>query len=213
MELPRNIAWPFAFVILAFATVNSAFAQKSPTIHQSSTNSNWMTAPQMCQGRPYSATAKAAHWKNADGMRGVIGTPADGAMKSSVLPYDGADFSVSFALQLMKASGCRITVGTATLDLSRSDSEIQISHEGEAYKTDSDDVSADWVRVKLTRWNGKSQVDVNEQQRIDLGTELKEVKQIGVVPTRGVIGLKHFVVTGNIFQQELPKSTEQPANR
>ncbi len=161
-------------------------------------NANWITAPQLCVGKAYSDTAKAANWTWDKEQRASLATPESGEMLTSCLPGVDADFVVQVSLRLVDGAQCRLTVGNATFDVTGSADRIQLSTAGKKYAFDNNDKSREWTLLKVTRRDNKMSIQVNEQPAIDLGVNAQAIKKISLRSTVGMIAVSNFVVTGNV---------------
>ncbi|WP_442511925.1 hypothetical protein SH528x_003675 [Novipirellula sp. SH528] len=160
---------------------------------------NWIVSPQVCRGKTYSSTAKAAEWKSDEENRVVLAAIEDGVMNASVLPHDGADFVVNVRLRVADNATCRLTVGDSVFDISNVGTQARLVFRGTEHRSELEEKSSEWILVTVRRRDGQSSATLNNQQAIDLGTELKAIEHIGIQSIQGTISVSHFVVTGNVY--------------
>ena len=161
-------------------------------------DSNWMTAPQICRGRPHSSTANSVAWKVDENQNAMVAAATDGPMETSLLPKAGADFSVSLVMRIDGDGSSRFTVDNLSFELQISRSRHCMSYAGQQYTIQPSMKSDGWTELRLTRRHGKSLLHANGKELIDLGNAVVARKQISVSATRGTIAVKHFSLTGDL---------------
>jgi hypothetical protein len=173
-------------------------------------NANWIIAPQLCVGKAYSDTAKAAYWQWDEKQHVSLATPESNPIFTSYLPGAFADFVVNTSLRLVGEAQCRLTLGDATYDISNSGDRIRLVTAGKEYDFDNDDKSREWTTLSVKRGDNKISFQVNEQPKVDLGTNSQAIEKISLQSARGTIAVSHFVVTGNV--QRVNKAKDAPKN-
>ena len=168
-------------------------------------NSNWITSPQICVGKPYSSTAKAANWKWDEEQRVSLATPESGVMLTSVLPVADADFVVQAKVKGIDKAKCRLTMGESTFDVENSVDRTRLVVAGKEFVFDNDDKSREWTMLSLRRRDNKISIQVNEHPEVDLGMNAQAFGKISLQSARGTIAVSNFVVTGNVKPLNQPQ--------
>lgn len=166
---------------------------------------NWIIAPQLCRGRAYSDTAKAAKWQFDQEKRVSLASMDSGTMFTSVFPGEASNFVVDVKLRLADGSQCRLTLGDATFDVKNSGVRTQLLTRGMEHAIDNNLDSRDWTLLTIKRHEGKMSVQLNGQHVLDLGSDIRAIEKIGLQSTRGTIAVSNFVLTGNLQQHNLTK--------
>ncbi|MCA9150308.1 MAG: hypothetical protein KDA92_13450 [Planctomycetales bacterium] len=165
---------------------------------------NWITAPQLCRGKPYSSGARAAAWDFDLAQRLSYVTKDSRTMYASVHPGDQADFVIQLRLQLGEQGGCRILLDDTALELTNAgqgadaDTQLSVRERMQSFKSSKLD-EGKWTTFKLSRRDLEIAVEVNEQRcELELPKITGAVQRIGLQATRGKLAVSNFVLTGDL---------------
>ena len=172
---------------------------------------NWITAPQVCVGRPHSMEARAADWQFESDQRVLIATEDSRTMHTSVFPGERANFVVHVTVRLDKDAECRLILDELTFDLTNSGATTQlVANESTRTFENLDDDSRIWTRLAVRRRDGKMAAHINGRHAIDLNGDPRAFEQIGLRSTRGAIAVRIFSLTGNLERRAANAATETP---
>ncbi|MCA9193474.1 MAG: hypothetical protein KDB03_16995 [Planctomycetales bacterium] len=161
-------------------------------------NTNWLTAPQVCIGKAYSNTAKAANWKWDEQQHVALATPDSGAMLASCVPGRDADFVVQSKFRLEDNAACRLMVGNQSFETSLSGKQVHVHIMGEDYTIADESSDSDWISLTVRRGDNKFSVQINEQFQLDLETNSQAIEIISLQAIQGTMAVSNFAITGNI---------------
>lgn len=161
-------------------------------------NANWVTAPQICLGRAYSNSAKAANWKWDDQQRASLATPDSGEILVSTLPGADADFVVTVKAKLLDGAQCRLTIGDATFDISKNGGLTRLVTADKEHTFPIDDNADEWTLLRVQRRDNLLLVQVDERPQVELGEVGIAIEKIILKSRHGTVAVSNFMVTGDL---------------
>ncbi len=104
----------------------SGSAQSFAEDQRRTTEGLWMMSPQICRGKPWSSTAKAAGW-TFDAENSVCrATASDSSMIAKVRPVERGPFIVNVGLQMQKGAIVQLFMDEIAFDLSDNGQTISV---------------------------------------------------------------------------------------
>lgn len=160
---------------------------------------NWITAPQVCRGKPYSDTARQAKWKFDPEQKVSTATPDSATMSTDVFPGHNADYVVNVRMRLSDDAQCRLRLGNTTFDVRNLVTHTLLTTGGveRSVNNNSDDARI-WTLLTIRRRSSQTAVYINGEYVTDSGSSTQAVKTIGLQATAGTIAVSNFVLTGNL---------------
>ena len=185
----------YQMVAVVFLTAGFAFVAADAQ----SFGADWITAPQLCNGKAYSETARNALWQFDREQRVSLATPSSGPMSTSRVPRPGADFVVKVRLRSNVDSECRLILGDLTLNLSNDGSKTRLVVASQTETIGNGSIeSQDWTLLTIRRREGSMSAELNEQLSLELGSQRRVIDAIRLQLMRGTSAVSNFVVTGDL---------------
>lgn len=165
----------------------------------------WRISPQICRGKPWSSTGKAAGWE-FDAESGVCRAAAgDRAMIANVKPMEHGRFIVYLALQMEKDATFQVFLDEITFDLSDDAQTISV---GAGPKHPKHHVERPegrrWSVVRIERSQDTIIASLNGKEVAQFGDEGRSYERVGLKPIHGVTEINRFSLTGHLVTRTRP---------
>ena len=142
---------------------------------------DWITAPQLCQGKAYSSGARAAQWQFDRDQCVSFATPDSRTMYSSVFPGKDSNFVLQVRVRLSDGAECRVRLGESRFQLTNSPTQTELRIDGQTHTFENTDAdSRDWTQFTITRRDGKLTANVNGWPPVDIGDSADAIEKIGI---------------------------------
>ena len=158
----------------------------------------WRVGPQLCGGRAYSSTAKAAGWEWDEARRLAWSTPDTPIMQASLVPDKDSNFVVNVRAELTPGDVCVLTMDKCRFEIAPAEEKTTLTFNGLTTVVDLKKDSEQWTLLNIHRHDGKMEVKVNDTTVSTFDNNAQAFKEISLQATAGKVGVSHFVVTGEV---------------
>ena len=174
-----------------------------PLIAATASAENWLTVPQLCGGKAYSDTARAARWRFDRDQRVSLATKDSETIYASVYPGNESDFVVNVRVRLSDGARCRLTLDKLIFDVTNSGAETQLvtNKRQHSFENKSDN-NRSWTLLTVRRRGGDMTALINGQHAVDLGKNPQAFESIGLRSSRGSIAVSSFSLTGRLERHD-----------
>ncbi len=199
-----------SILMMLGAICGSGSAQSSAEDKQPGFERPWTMSPQICRGKPWSSTAKAAGW-SFDAERSVCRATANNdSMIASVIPMKQGRFIVRVGLQMQKGATVRLFMDEIAFDLSDDGQRICVTGGPEFLKFHVERPEGQlWSVLRIERKQATLIVTLNGKEVIRFDDKGRPYARVGLKPVSGTIEVNGFTLTGNVIkgaqEQPLPK--------
>jgi hypothetical protein len=209
----RRVYWGRILLaaILLGAMCSMGSVQSFAEDEQPAVEGDWIIAPEICRGHPWSATAKAAGWE-VDAERSVCRATADnGPLFAHTSPLVRGRFVVDLASQMQRDATHRLFMDEIAFDLSDNGQTIHVAGAPD-YLTFHVERQADqrWSLLNIDRKQETLIVTLNGKEVFRFNDKGRSYERVGLKPIGGAMEVNRFSLTGNLaFQtRETPTSED-----
>ena len=169
-----------------------------------------MMSPQICRGKPWSWTAKAAGWKYDAESSVCRATASDSPMIAKVRPVELGPFIVNVGLQMQKGSMLQVFMDEIAFDLSDNGQTISVADGPEYLRFRVKRPEGQrWSRLRIDRKQGTLSVTLNGNEVVRFDDNGRSYKRIGLKPIDGTIEVNGFTLTGHLVMETQKQRTTE----
>ncbi len=166
----------------------------------------WIVSPQLCRGKAFSSTARAANWRYDAEERLSQFAVGDPPMLASMSACADCNLVVTLRVKLDPGDHCRLSVGDSIYEIVSTESRIRVTKDGEEFGADSmGDEGPTWMTLSIRRYSGTLTARINSDELVELGENSEPIDTIRLKAVDGSIAISHFVVSGDIAPRVAPQ--------
>lgn len=170
----------------------------------------WIGAPQICRGKAWSSTARAAGWKDDVESSVCRATSNDGSLIAHMHPLEGGRFVVNVALQLQKHSTVRLFMDEIGFDLADNGQSIRVAGAPDYLKFNAERREGQrWSELRIERKDETLIVALNGKEVLRFDDKGRSYEQVGLKPIVGTIEVNRFSLTGHLVKKSQEKPTSE----
>jgi hypothetical protein len=194
--------------MIAGAICVSGSAQSTAADQGSTREGLWMMSPQICRGKPWSSTAKAAGWKYDAENSVCLATASDSPMLANVRPVGPGPFIVNVGLQMKKDAIVQVFVDEVAFDLSDNGQTIRVANGPEFLKFHVErPKNQRWATIRIERKEETLSATVNGKEVVRFDDKGRFYEQVGLKPIDGTTEVNRFTMTGHLAVKKQERQT------
>jgi hypothetical protein len=167
----------------------------------------WMMSPQICRGKPWSSTAKAAGWRYDAANSVCRASASDSSMIAKVRPVERGPFIVNVGFQMQKGAKVQLFMDEIAFNLSDNGQTISVADGPEYLKFHVERPEGQrWSRLRIDRKQETLSVTLNGKEVVRFDDKGRSYERVGLKPIDGTIEVNGFSLTGHLVmdRQEQP---------
>ena len=195
-----------ATVIVLGTVCGLGSVQSSAEDEQPAFDNVWICSPQVCRGKPWSSTGKAAGWSVVAENEVCRVSADDGSMIASVSPMEGGRFIATVALEMQQRGAIiQLFLDEIALDLSDDGQTIRVAGGPEFLRFSVERKKGQrWSILRVDRKQNTLSVTLNDKEVVRFDDQGRSYEQVGLKPIGGTTDVSRFTLTGHLTRPPQP---------